>query len=812
MQATIMLDNLVQDGRFAFRQLRKSPAFAVTAILTLALGMCASVAIFAYVDAALIKPLPYLAPSTLVAVYETTPSFPRSNLSYADYLDWKRLNVVFTSLAAYQPSGVTLSTAEGAERAAGARVSDDFFKTLGVEPVLGRDFHTGEDLLSAPRTVILSYAAWQKRYGGNTNVLGQTVTLNGFANVIIGVLPQRFHFAPVEPAEFWTTLHPSGTCDTRRSCHNMYGVARLRDGISVAAANANMVSIAQALEKQYPDSNRSQGAVVIALTEAIVGNIRPVLKVLLAAAGLLLFIASVNVACLLLVRSQTRSREMSVRIALGASVARVMFQFVTEGLVLVTFGTALGLTAAYWTTQLLMRLIPANMLARMSYLRDLGLNARVLGFAAVLAALAALFFAVTPMLRHSWATTRDGLAEGSRGSAGTSWRRLGSKLVVVELATAMVLLVGAALLGQSLYKLLHVNIGMQADHLASLGVAAPNATYSKREQRVVLGRELLGKIAALPGVRSAAIASTPPLYGGNTMWIRLVGRPYHGEQNDVHYRAVSPAYFTTLGARLLQGRYFTDDDDASRPPVVIVNQALARKYFPEESALGKQILYTSMATQPAMEIVGVIDDVKEGPLDAPTRPTMYVAFAQDPTPSFSVLVRTSQAEQAVLPTVVATIRQFDPGISTYAGTTMTTFINNLQSTYIRRSAASLVGGFAAIAWLLGIIGLYGVIAYAVSQRTREIGVRMALGAGRLSVYHLILSEAGRLTIMGIVFGVVASIGAATLMSGLLFGVGSTDVPTLVLVAVTLGMSALAASYIPARRAASISPIEALRTE
>jgi predicted permease len=812
MRGMSLLDNLLQDGRFAIRQFRKNPGFIATAIVTLALGICASVSIFAYVDAALIKPLPYPNPSTLVGVYETTPQFPRSNLSYADYLDWKRLNTVFTSLSAYQGTGFTLSTAEGAQRTPGARVSDDFFKTLGVSPVLGRDFRSGEDLPSAPRTAILSYAAWQKRFGGREDVLGRTVTLNGNVNVIIGVLPSGFQFALIDPAEFWTTIHASSGCDLRRACHNLYGVARLRDGVSVQAAAAEMVSIARQLEQLYPDSNRTQRAAVVSLSEAIVGNIRPVLMVLLGGAALLLLIAGINVSSLLLVRSESRSREMAVRTALGASAARVIGQFVTEGVVLVAVGTALGLVAAYWTTELLTRLIPANMLSRMPYLQDPGFNGRVLGFAGALAVLAAALFGFAPMLRHSLSTARDGLAEGSRGSAGNTWRRIGSKLVVLELATAVVLLVGAGLLAQSLYRLLHVDVGLEPDHLASMGISAPVATYSTSELRVALGREVVERVSQLPGVRSVGLVSTPPLAGGNTVWIRVAGRPYHGEHNEVHYREASAGYFTTLGARLQRGRFFTDADDASSPPVVIVNEALVRQYFAGEDPLGKQLLYAPTTTQPPMAIVGVVADVKEGPLDAPTPPTMYVAFAQDPTAGFSVLVRTSQSEQSLLPALAATIRQFDPGISTAAGTTMSRMINNSPSAYTRRSAASLVGGFAALAWLLGVVGLYGVIAYSVSQRTREIGVRMALGAQRASVYQLILGEAGWLTALGIGLGLISSVGAATLMSGLLFGVRSWDLPTLSIVAAVLAVSGLLASYVPARRAASINPIEALRAD
>ena len=810
MRGLNLADNFLQDIRFALRQLRQSPAFTGIAVCTLALGMCASVAVFAFVDAALLKPLPYAMPSRLVGVFERVPMFAQSNLSYADYLDWKKLNHVFSSLSAYQAGGVTLSTPEGAQRAPGARISDDFLRTLGVAPILGRDFRPGEDLPAAQRAVLLSHAAWQNRYGGQADVLGRTVTLNGAPNLIVGVLPREFHFAPAGAAEFWTTLHATNPCDLRRSCHNLYGVARLKDGVSIDTAEANMIAIARQLEQQYPDSNRGQGAAVVDLTETIVGSVRPVLLLLLGGAALLLLIASVNVASLLLVRSESRTREISVRRALGASSARIVRQFVTEAVVLVVAATALGLASADWAAEVLLSLVPANMLARMPFLDGLGFNFRVAIFATAVAVAAAVLFALTPMFHLRLTRGRNSLVEGSRGAAGTAWRRLGSKLVVVELATAVVLLVGAGLLGKSLYQLLRVDLGMQPDHLAAVTLTAPPA-YAKEEQLVVLARQILDRIAALPGVISVGASSRAPLNAGNTMWIHVVGRPDHGEHNEVQYREVSPGYFATLQARLLRGRHFTEQDDATRPPVVIVNRALGLRYFPDEDPIGKQLRYAS-SEQPPMEVIGIIDDIKEGPLDSATAPTMYVAFAQDPTSGFTVMARTSQSEEFVLPAMSAAIHEIDRGIPTFFPTTMTAAIKGSPSAYVRQSSATLVAGFAAVAWMLGVVGLYGVIAYSVSQRTREIGVRIALGAGRSSVYQLILSEAGWLIAAGIAIGLVASVAAARLMQGLLFGVSSWDGSTLATVGGVLGMSALLASFIPARRAASVNPVEALRAE
>jgi macrolide transport system ATP-binding/permease protein len=805
-------ETTLQDFRFAIRQLRKNMGFTCTAILVLALGMSASIAIFAFVDAALIKPLPYRDTSRLVGVFESIPIFPQSNLSYPDYVDWKKRNTVFSSFDAYGGNEPLLKNSSGSEPVQAGRVTDGFFRTLGVNPILGRDFYAGEDLPSAGRAMLLSYASWQKRYGGKADVIGQTITLDGDPTTIVGVLPRDFHFAPVEPAEFWVTMHASSECDLRRSCHGLYGVARLKDGVTMQTALANVLSIAQQLEKEYPATNSGQGATLAPLGEVIVGNIRPILLVLLTGAALLLVIAAVNVASLVLVRSETRRREIAVRTALGASASRLVRQFVTEGLVLVVTASALSLVLASWTMQLLIRLIPAGMLASMPFLQDLGLHPRVLIFAAVISTLAALLFSLAPVLRLTSPEVRQDLAEGSRGSAGTVWRRMGSKLVVLEVATAVVLLVGAGLLGKSLYRLLHVGIGMQSDHLATLQVVAPATAYGKDEQAIALQRQMVSEIGNLPGVESVAIASDLPVSGwGDTTWFHVLGRPWHGEHLEVPERDVSPNYFTTMGAKLQRGRYFTEDEDKSKPLVAIVNQAFAKEFFPGEDALGKQFEFLTGKPLP-IEIVGIVEDIKEGPLDTTNRSVMYIPFNQDAGNNFNLAVRTSQDDSSVLAPMVATIQKINPDIATTAVMTMNDKINRSFATYMHRSSAWLVGGFASLALLLSVVGLYGVIAYSVSQRTREIGVRIALGAQPGAVYKMILREAGWLAAAGIGSGLICAVGAATLMRKMLYGTQSWDVLTLVGVAAVLGTAALLASYAPARRAASVDPVEALRAE
>ncbi len=553
-------------------------------------------------------------------------------------------------------------------------------------------------------------------------------------------------------------LHSTGSCALRRSCHNLYGVARLKDGVSLQSALADTKLIARQLEEQYPE-NHGQGANVLPLTEVISGDVRLILLVLLGGAGLLLLIACVNVASLLLVRSESRKREMAVRSALGASRARLIGQFVTEGLVLVAAGSTLGLVAAAWTMQLLTRLIPAGMLARMPFLQGIGLNVRVSAFACAIALLAVLLFAVTPSLRLSFASMRDGLAEGSRGSAGNTWRRLGSRLVVLELATAMVLLVGAGLLGQSLFRLLHVNLGFEPDHVATLTIATPDASYGKDPQAVALGRLIVSRVSSLPGVKSAGITSLLPVsYNGNTDWIRFVGKPFHGEHNEVNERDVSADYLKTLQVRLIRGRNLSDTDDLTHPRVAVINQALARKYYSDEDPIGKQFADDGLSPNSVRTIVGIVDDMREGDLDSDIWPAEYLSANQSPNNYYALVVRTSQDEQSILPALAATIRQVDPGIVTLDPTIMRDRIADSSAAYLHRSAAWLVSGFAAMALLLGVVGLYGVIAYSVSQRTREIGVRIALGAERGAVCRLILKEAGWLTAVGIFAGMVKRVG------------------------------------------------------
>ena len=472
----------------------------------------------------------------------------------------------------------------------------------------------------------------------------------------------------------------------------------------------------------------------------------------------------------------------------------------------------MGAGAAYGAIHLLLKLVPAKMLEDMPYLRGLGLNPHVTGFAVATGLVMAILFSLTPSLRLSLSDLRSGLVEGGRGGARATWKQLGANLVVLELCTAMVLLVGAGLLGRSFYRLLHVDIGLQPDHLAMIGLRSPHLRYAKPEQMVALTQRVMEQANRLPGVRSVAVAQQAPVAnvaGGNTAF-EIIGRPQHGTAYEAVNRQVGGSYFGTIQARLVQGRYFTETDDASKPRVMIVNQTFARKYFPGEDAVGKHIRYD--ASSPVIEIVGIVDDIKEGPLDAELQPVLYTPFDQEPANSFCIVVRTVHAPQELLKSLEETVHGIDPDILAFNAETAEDRIHNLQSTYLHRSSAWLVSGFAAMALLLGVVGLYGVIAYSVSQRTREIGVRMALGAQRSSVYQLIMKDAGRVIAFGVLSGAVCSVITASLMRKLLFGTEPWDGGTLAAVIAVLAASALLASYIPARRAASVDPVQALRSE
>lgn len=806
------LDNIVRDLKFAIRQMLKNPGFAVTAILVLALGIGACVAMFAFVDAALLQPLPYRNPNRLMSVNESSPGSPRWPLSYPDYVDWNRLNHSFTSLDVYSPKGYLLWTGSGLEPVRAEEVSGSFFQTLGVRPMLGRDFLPGEDRPGGPNVVLLTYGIWRHRYGGRRDIIGQTIELSEKAYTVIGVLPRSFVFAPAGNAELWVPIDLTHH-ETFRSFYNFWGLGRLRAGVTEQTALADMRTIAQRLQQQYGRSGTNLGASVVPLSEVIVGNIRPILLSLMGGAILLLLIACVNVASLVLVRSESRRRELAVRGALGATRRRLAQQLVTEGLLLAGLASAAGIVIAGGLMHLLAGMVPKGMASNMPFLQGVGLNVHATIFLAAVALLTALLLTAVPALRLASQDMRRGLSDGDRGVASRLWRRIGANLVVAELATAVVLLVAAGLLGKSLYQLLNVPLGFDPDHLATLYLKLPGAVERSDQQMAVFYRQVVQRLSSLPGVQSVAMTSMLPVQCNCAIdVIHFPGRPYHGERNDVVERHVSQDYFAALNAILIRGRFFTYGDDTSKPGVAIVNQALARKYFPGEDPIGQRIADDEGGRPSVWEIVGIVNDVREGPLDAPISPAEYFPLDQTPDHSFNLVVRARQDAGALLPVLVSTLHQINPNLGTSDESTMNEVIDGTQAALLHRFSAWLVGGFAVIALALGVIGLYGVIAYSVSQRRREIGVRMALGAQRGSVYSLVMRQAGFLTLAGLGIGLTCSVGAAMLIRTLLFGVHAWDALTLTSVTILLGLASLAASFLPARRAASVNPTEALRAE
>ena len=807
------VESVYQDLHFALRQWTKNPAFALTAVVVLALGMSASIAIFGFVDAALLQPLPYASPERLMSVNESNVESPRWPLSYLDYLDWERLNKSFSSLDIYQGRGYLLRTLSGALPVQGERVSGGFFKTLGVRPMLGRDFYPGEDRPGGPNVVILSYGAWLHHFGASRDALGQTLDLDNQAYRIVGVLPRTFSFARAGNAEFWVPINTLTPHEQVRTFYNFWGVGRLRDRVSVREALSEMRAIAKQLQMQYPTPDRYEDASVIPLSDVINGSVRPILLTLLGGAVLLLVIACVNVASLVLVRSENRRREIAVRDALGAAPARLVRQFATEGLFLVGFGSVIALVFADWLMKTLERIVPKDMAADMPFLNGVGMNGHTSAFTLAIALMAALLLSVTPVFRLSSQKARHWLSAGAYNSGDQLWKRLGARMVVVELAVVLVLLAGASLLGQSLYRLLHVPLGFDPNRLASVEVMVPETVYGTNEQIVALYREILRRVSSLPGFESAGITTMFPVQCDCPVdWITFPGRPFHGEHNTVDERHVSADYLATLKAALVRGRLFTDAEDEARPGVVVINQALAQKYFPGENPIGQRIADYEGGRPSERQIIGIVANVREGPLDAELRPSEYFPINQTWDRYFGLVVRTRQDPGALLQLLVSTVHQLDLNLGVSNEVTVQDQIASTPTALLHQFSAWLVGGFAAVALILGIVGLYAVIAYSVSRRTREIGVRMALGAEGKNVVLMVLNEAGKMVMLGVLMGLVASLGVSRLVSSLLFGVSSFDPLTFACVGLVLSAAALVACYIPARRASVVDPMVALRYE
>jgi putative ABC transport system permease protein len=809
---------LLKDVRYATRTLSRQPGFTAVAVLTLALGIGANTAIFSVIDAALLRSLPYREPGRLVHLWETKRNrdFEQREASYPDFLDWRAQGgEVFEGLAGYTPRAFTLADAGAATRSRGAAVTANFFDVLGVNAAAGRTFVEGEDGLEAKRVAVVSHGLWQRRFGGERSTVGREVTLDGQAYTVVGVLPADFNFALLGDTEVWTPLALTPAVATRRYQHWLKVVGRLRQGASLEGAQAHLATVASRVEQDDPGAHAGVGLRAVQLQEEFVGPVRPVLFVLLGAVGFVLLIACTNVANLLLARAAARQKEVAIRAALGASRWRVVRQLLTESVLLSVAGGAAGLMLALWGVDLLVAAIPAAQLSQMPYLQSLSLNRDVLLFACGLSLLTGVLFGLTPALSASRTDLQGALKEGGRSTVSRGSRRLRDLLVVAEVALALVLLVGAGLLMKSLVLMLQVDPGFDTRGLLTMRVALPPSRYSEDGKAARFYEEMLRRVSAVPGVRGAALTSNLPLAGdGGTGTPQVVGRSTPAsELTEAHLRTVSANYFGVLGVPLAKGRAFAERDDAQAPPVLLVNQTFAERVFPGEDPLGRRVTF-KFTNEMQFEIVGVVGDEKVTSLDARTTPVIYFHSQQDSYfDSAALVLRTDAADpRALAPAVRNEVRALDPEVPVFAVQTLEQMVAGSRSAFMRRYPAYLTGVFACVALLLALVGIYGVVSYAVAQRTHEIAVRVALGARTRDVLRLVLGHGLLLALGGIALGAAGALALTRLISGLLFGVSAADPAVYGLVALLLAAVALVACLVPARRATKVDPMVALRYE
>lgn len=809
------MESFWQDLRYGMRALAKKPGFTIIAFLTLAIGIGANTAIFTVVDAALLRPLPYKESDRLVHLWESTPQqeFGRREASYPDYLDWRDQNSVFTGVAGYNRRSLTLTGAEVPELLQAGRVTANFFSVLGVEPSLGRTFSPGEDARGAPLTVVLSHAAWQRRFGGNTGVLGQSLTFGNTAATIIGVLPANFQFAPVGDVEIWIPLQPTNNEASRRFMHGTNVIARLKEGVGVEEAGTGMSLIAAQIEQNHHDSHAGTGIILVPLREQIVGEIRPILLVLLAAVAFVLLIACANVANLMLTRATARQKEMAIRQALGASRWRLIRQLLTESLALAIAGGCGGLLLAVWGIDLLVAGIPAAQMNLMPYLNRLSINATVLIFTTLLTLVTGIVFGLAPAFQGSRLALQESLKEGGRTAQAGARSGLRNLLVVSEIAMALVMLAGAGLMARSLLNLSRVDPGFNPENVVAMQLSINPVKYPDNNQAIAFQEQMLAEVGSLPGVKGAATADILPLVGGNTTRFIVEGRPAPppGEEIEANTRDVSNNYFQVMEVPLVAGRYFDGRDKADSPPVLIINQTLARRLFPDENPVGRRLVFPSFQLPP-FEIVGVVADINEGELDAPAKAVVYGPFSQSPGRFFSLVVRSASNPASLVSSVQGKVRDLDRDVLIYNVTTLERLIADTPAAFVRRYPAFLIGVFAAVAVLLAAIGIYGVIAYSVSQRTHEIGVRMALGARKRDIIKLVVGQGLALTLAGVAIGLGGALALTRFLTSLLFGVTATDPLIFASIPLVILVVALAACYIPARRATKVDPMIALRYE
>jgi putative ABC transport system permease protein len=809
---------LLQDLRFAARVLWKSPGVSAVAVVALTLGIGANTAIFSVVNGVLLRPLPYPEPERLVRLSEQSERVPQMSVAYPNYLDWRAQQTVFEQMAAMQLQSYNLSGAGEAERLSGRNVSPEFFAALGVAPALGRVFTEEENAPGRERVAVISHGLWQRRFGGDAAVLGRAVTLNGQPFTVVGVLPQGFRYS--SPSDVYVPINSAidDTMRTSRSYHPGIAVlARLKDGVTVERAAEEMKTIAARLSAQYPETNTGNGVRVQPLSEFFVGQIRPALLILLAAVGLVLLIACANVANLLLARAAARGREIAIRTALGASRLRIVRQLLTESVTLALLGGGGGLLLALWGVDALRSLAADNLPPT----AEVGLDSNVLLFTLGVSFLTGVAFGLAPALQASRADLSTSLKEGGRGQTGGVGRqRMRSALVVSEVALSLLLLIGAGLMMKSFFLMRQAETGFDPSNLLTMQVSRAIGKGETAARSARFFDDLRERLRAVPGVTAAAYSTGVPMLGAPDTSVMIAGQPVPepGKAPQVTFYVASPGYLETMNIPLVRGRFFGEHDDAGAPLVGVVDEVFARTIFPGEDAVGKRLRGYGPG-MPDMEIVGVVGHVSQGGPGAPesARAQLYYAFRQVPEkylPDFmgdvTVVVRTAADPATVVAAARREAQALDPAQPLYSVVTMEEVM--AQSVATQKLSTLLLGLFAGVALLLAAVGLYGVMSYAVTQRTHEIGVRLALGAGRRDILRMVVGQGMLLTAAGIAVGLVAALAGTRLMASVLYGVSATDPATFAGISLVLAAVALAANYFPARRATKVDPMEALRYE
>jgi putative ABC transport system permease protein len=802
------MHSLLRDIRYGMRGLFKRPGFTLIAVVTLALGIGANVAIFSVVNAVLLRPLPYRDSNRIVTLWQNNvkAGVPRNDVSPANFLDWRDQSHSFESMAAIEPFGLSMIGNGEPERFNTWLVTAGFFETLGTNAQLGRTFTNSDYQPGNSNVVVLGHGLWQRRFGGDPNLVGQKLTLNGQPFTVVGVMPADFQF-PLD-REIWTPRVPREGDSQLRGPTYWNAVARLKPGVSIAQAQAELSGIAARLAGQYPDTNGGMGATVVGLSEQLTGQIRPALWILLGAVGFVLLIACGNVANLLLVRAAERHREFAIRSALGAARSRLVRQLLAESLLLALLGCAGGLFLASWGTRLLLVINTA----RIPRLENVGIDVTVLLFALGVSLLTAVVFGLIPATQFARLDLQTTLKEGGRGAVtGQTRQWIRNSLVVAEVAVALVLLTGAGLLVRSFVSVMRVDPGFDKDKVLALQVFL-GRNFQKAEQIRGYFDQSLAKIASVPGVQSAAVVTSPPFINlEQDAPFTIVGRPAppHGSEPSAYYTEVSSSYPEVLHVPTVRGRFFSSFDRPDSTAVVVINQTMARRYFGNEDPVGKRLAVMFEETE-EREIVGVIGDVLHSGLDSQPRPEMFVPYAQSPSTQMTFLVRTNSDPAALLGPVKAAIREVNRNQTFSKTATMEQLVND--SLKQRRFNLFLLVFFAVLALLLAGIGVYGSINYTTRQRTHEIGLRMALGAQAGDVMRLVIGQGLLLAMLGVAIGLVASLALTRVLKGLLFGISTTDPITFAGISLLLMLIGLLASWLPARRATKVDPLIALRYE